>query len=135
MKLIDVILISLYFHFTKMKDKGRQVVPWFSTCVAVSFFLAISGTLILKLILDKHLNDKNVAEITFLMVFMAFGILCFFVTKGYFFNSGKYMEIAEIYDNTYSAQQKLLYKIFSISILLIIPFVLGFAVWWVAKPI
>lgn len=134
-KLIDILLISLYLHFIKMKDNGRQVVPWFSTCVAVSFFIAISATLLLKLILGANLNDKNICKIVFLIAFLVVGILCFFVTKNYLFSGEKHMHLSDIYINSYSIQKRLFYKIFAISILIIIPFILGFIVWLTAKPI
>jgi len=135
MKLIDKILISLYLHFTKMKDEGRQVVPWFSTCVAVSFFVAISGTLVLKLILGADLTEKKIPEFIFLAAFFFVGVLCFFIIKNYLFTSEKHINLSEIYISTYSTQERLFYKICAISVLLIVPFVLGFLVWLTAKPI
>jgi len=134
MKLIDMMLVSLYLHFVGMKDKGRSVVPWFSTCVAISLFMAISGGLVLKLIMGPYFNNK-IAEPAFLAAFLLVGVLCFFSIKIYFFNSGKHIDLSEIYIKKYSSKKRFLYKAFSISILLILPLILGFIIWLKAKPI
>jgi len=127
-------IVSLYLHFVRMKDKGRNVVPWFSTCVAISLFMALSGGLVLKLIMGSYFNDK-ISEPAFLAGFLFVGVLCFFSIKIYFFDGGKHIDLSEMYIKKYSSKKRFLYKAFSISILLIIPLILGFIIWLNAKPI
>ena len=135
MKIINIMLTSLYLHFLKMKDRGRRVIPWFSTCVAMSFFITITVTFIVKLIGGENMNKYNLSTGVFDSVFMLIGILCFFFIKSYFFDSKRYLYLSESYLKNYSSQKRLLYKIFTLTILIVSPFLLGFLIWLYAKPL
>jgi hypothetical protein len=65
-----------------MRERGRQVVPWFQTCVAISLFVAITSTMLSKVILG---DSWKLSESIFLIVFMGTGLICFFLIKQYFF--------------------------------------------------
>ena len=133
MSLADIFLISIYLHFNKMKETGRQVVPWFSTCSAISFFAAISGALALKLLLGEKYNGE-ISQSAALIGFVTLGCLCFFIVKSYFFNSGRHLDLSVKYLEDYSSQKRLLYKILSIGFILLVPICFGFIIWLNAKP-
>jgi hypothetical protein len=135
MNLIDIFLTSLYLHFIKMKDKGRQVVPWFSTCVAVSFFAAITGGLAVKLILYNGRDTKNISEGPFIVVFLIVGLISFVSIKSYYFSGEKHIISSEVYLGKFSDRKKSAITMFSILFLLMLPFAFGFFVWLTSKPI
>jgi hypothetical protein len=128
-RLIDLFFVSIYSHFLAMRERGRNIIPWFQTDVAISLFLAISIAMFAKVIFGGSFNQKNVSEITFLMIFMLTGVICFFSIKHYFFDSGRHIKTSEIYLVKYSSKKKLLIKTISIFTLLIIPVILGYIIY------
>jgi hypothetical protein len=133
MKVMDLFLISIYTHFCEMKERGRQVVPWFQTAFAISLFSAISGFLVVKLFFGNTFNNQTVPESSFLAAFLLIGCLCFFLIKRYLFDSQKNIVLSEKYVQEYSSQKRLQIKVISISAFLLIPILLGFAIWFRAR--
>ena len=102
MKIIDIILTSLYDHFCRMQKRGRKINPWFQTCSSLAFITIIPFTLLLKIIFNKSLDFKQIPEYCFILLFLTFGICVFFLVKGYYFKNNKHIKLMEIYIKKYS---------------------------------
>ncbi|QEC71856.1 hypothetical protein FSB73_09450 [Arachidicoccus ginsenosidivorans] len=126
--LIDLFLTSLYWHFLLMKKRGRKVYPWFATCSSLAIYIPIIATLIIRTIFGEVLF-KDMPEYLFLLIFLFFGAVVFFVVKSYFFNSGKYLKVMEIFFNKYSDLKRRRIKNFIICILLISPYIPILILW------
>ncbi len=129
MSKIDLFLTSIYIHFCSMKDRGRQIVPWFQTCFAIALFFSISITMIFKIIGGSSINRANLPESIFLFIFILIGLITFYLVKHYFFFMDKHLTLSRIYVEMYSLRKRGLIKILSISILVIFPFFCGFVMW------
>lgn len=134
MKLFDIFLISIYLHFCAMKEKGRQIVPWFQTATAIALFASISVTLCIKLVFGSALQKNNLSETVFICGFMLAGAIFFFSIKQYLFSSDRHLTLSQEYLNKYAEKQRHRYKILSISLVLAVPSLLGYFVWLTAKP-
>ena len=132
-KIVDIFLVSIYLHFCRMKDKGKEIIPWFQTLVALVLFTSISIVLILKLIIGDSLNKAMLPQLTFVLAFILVSAVFFFSIKYYFFDTGKYLTLSQQYMDTNTSKQRMYYKVFSIALLLILPVSLGFLVWLNAK--
>lgn len=135
MKLFDIFLISIYLHFCAMKEKGRQIVPWFQTVTAITLFASIAGTFCIKLLSGTYLQKNNLSEITFITGFMIISAVFFFGIKKYLFSSGRHLKLSQEFVNTYSVKQRHAYKILSIGFVLAVPIILGYLIWLTAKPL
>jgi hypothetical protein len=100
----DKVLMALYLHFAKMKEDGRSVVPWFSTCTAAAFFIAIVTSMIAKLIIGSTTTDF--ATSAFLIGIIAVGFLSFFVVKSYLFKNNRHIKLSQVYIDTYTSRQR-----------------------------
>ena len=135
MNLLDIFLISIYLHFHQMKEKGRQIIPWFQTVTAITLFLSIGGVLAIKLIIGDRLRKDNLSELVFLIGFMVFAGLFFWGIKQYFFNSGKHLTLTQKYIDSFSEKTRYFHKVVSIAFILFVPTLLGYLVWLKAKPL
>lgn len=98
MKFDGIIVSAVYNHFYKMKEKGRNVVPWFQTVFVLSLALTITITLIVKICLDyfnKGYYQLDIKEPFFLLAFIFSGGIFFFMFKKIYFNSGKHLTLIE----------------------------------------
>lgn len=94
MKLDGIIVSTTYNHFYKMKQKGRNVVPWFQTVFVLSLAFTMTITLIVKICLDylnKGYYQFKIKEPLFLVAFVSCGSIIFFMLKKIYFNSGKHL--------------------------------------------
>lgn len=135
MKLFDIFLISIYLHFCAMKERGRQIIPWFQTATAIALFASIAITLCIKLVFGSALQKDNLSETAFICGFMLAGVVIFFSIKQYLFSSGRHLTLSQEYLNIYSEKKRRMYKILSIGMVLAVPSLLGYFVWLVAKPL
>ena len=135
MKLLDIFLICIYLHFCAMKEKGRQVVPWFQTAIAITLFGSIAGTFCIKLLLGDMLQRNNLSETAFITGFTIISVVLFFGIKKYLFTAGRHLSLSQEFLNTYNYKRQHLYKILSIGLVLAMPVILGFLVWLTAKPL
>ena len=133
MNFFDKVLIGLYLHFTKMKEDGRSVVPWFSTCTAAAFFIAIVTSMIAKLIIGSTTTDFAMSA--FLIGIIAVGFLSFFGVKAYLFNNERNIELSQVYIETYTSRQRLFFSSAVLFVIIITPFILMFFVWLADKPL
>lgn len=118
-----------------MKDRGRQIVPWFQTSIAITLFMAISAVLAIKLLFGENLNGNTLSELTFIPGFLLGGGVCFFSIKRYFFDNGKYLTLSEKYVNRFTPQKRLVHKTVSILLIIAVPVFLGYLLWLNAKPL
>jgi hypothetical protein len=130
MKIIDLFLVSIYLHFCKMRDRGRKVIPWFQTLTSISLFFAITIAFLVKVCLGKNFNNQTAPEGAFILGFLIVGAICFFSTKRYFFKNERYLKLSEVYMEKYSERERRHIKIRSILFIMIIPFILGFLIWF-----
>ncbi|WP_143014107.1 hypothetical protein [Mucilaginibacter pineti] len=112
-----------------MKERGRQVVPWFQTSFAIALFVAISGAMFAKVIAGDLINKDSLPESVFLIIFSILGFGVFFLIKFYFFDSEKHLMLSEIYLKNYSPKRRLIIKATSIGLLFLIPLLLGSIMW------
>jgi hypothetical protein len=133
MNFFDKVLIGLYLHFAKMKEDGRSVVPWFSTCAAAAFFIAIVASMIAKLIVGSTTTDFAMS--VFLIGIIAVGFLSFFIVKGYLFTNNRHIELSQGYIDTYTSRQRSFFSSAVLFVIIITPFILMFFVWLADKPL
>jgi hypothetical protein len=124
MNFIDIFLTTLYAHFSSMQQRGRKVIPWLHTTFIVALDLTICCVSIANIIKPFHPKER-----VFLPVFVALGLLFFFVIKRYYFDSKKNIQLMEQYQNMYSSRKKLFLKILVLAIYSLIPFFLLFVIW------
>lgn len=128
----DKVLMALYLHFAKMKEDGRSVVPWFSTCTAAAFFITIVTSMIAKLIIGSTTTDFAMSA--FLIGIIAVGFLSFFVVKSYLFKNNRNKELSRVYIDTYTSRQRSFFSSAVVFVIIITPFILMFFVWLADKP-
>lgn len=125
--LIDHLIVSvLYKHFYEMKQRGRNVIPWFQTVVVLSFSIVIFCLLFALCILElmnKGKYEIKIAEVYFLAILMGFVIIIFVLIKKYYFNSNKFIDFLEELNSLPINKQKL-YKVFVLITLIALPFLL-----------
>jgi hypothetical protein len=129
MNILDLFLTSIYLHFCKMKEGGRQVVPWFNACFAIALFVAIAGSMLTKVIAGDSINQTSLPESVFLIVFAIVGVSVFFMIKIYFFDSGKHLILSKEFSEYYPSKRRMLIKTLSIGVLFLIPLLLGVIMW------
>jgi hypothetical protein len=128
MRLVDIFLTIVYDHYYSMQKKGRRVVPWLHTSFLVALLLTICLTCIVDIVQRIHLK-----ETIFLPAFIAVYLFFFFFIKRYYFDSGKNLILLERYLEQYSPKRRLYLKVIVLTVCCIIPFLLGFIIWFKAK--
>jgi len=121
MKILDMFLVTIYLHFFKMKEKGRNIVPWFQTCVSLGMVFAISFALLIKVVFEGSINKKSIPEWLFLLGFMSFAGLVFFLVKIYFFKKNRHLDLITTFLKRYSDSERKLIKIVSVGFLIFLP--------------
>jgi hypothetical protein len=94
LKIDSLIIAVLYNHFYQMKIKGRKVIPWFQTVTVLSFLFVVLAVLIffiISMLINKGHYQISFSETTFLIVFMALLILCFFLIKKTYFDTNRHL--------------------------------------------
>ncbi|QEC71853.1 hypothetical protein FSB73_09435 [Arachidicoccus ginsenosidivorans] len=121
MKIIDIFLVTIYLHFLKMKENGRNIVPWFQTCVSLGMVFSISFALLIKVVFEGSINKKSIPEWLFLLGFMSFAGLIFFLVKLYFFKKNRHLDLISTFLKRFSDSKRKLIKIVSVGFLIILP--------------
>ncbi|RYU89581.1 hypothetical protein EWM62_14795 [Mucilaginibacter terrigena] len=116
-----------------MKEDGRSVVPWFSTCIAAAFFTAVVTSMIAKLMIGSTTTDFAMSA--FLIGIIAVGLLSFFGVKAYLFNNERNIKISQVYIDTYTNRQRSFFSSIVVTVIIITPFILMFLVWLTDKPL
>jgi len=106
MTAIDLFLVSIYFHYIKMKQSGRNVIPWFATCGLMAISMPVTISIIIKMFLKDNFGGENFSETIFLIFFILFGTIIFFITKKYFFQNEKHIRTLNKYINNYSEKRR-----------------------------
>jgi len=121
---IDKIIVTVIFlHFNKMKEKGRKIIPWFQTVAILSFLMVVLALLLTLILINLSGNfSAHIDETYFLVGFIACIIILFFVIKGYYFDSGKYISNIEEFTSRYSLKKQLKIKAFILTAVCIVPF-------------
>lgn len=116
-----------------MRDRGRNVIPWLHTCFLISLIITMSLVLLIDLVIfngqfrNAHMSEKN-----FLIIYLIVQISIFFLLKRYYFDAGRHIKLSGEYLKLYSAEKRTFFKTISIIICLLIPFLLGFIIWYKA---
>jgi hypothetical protein len=133
--MINIFLISLYFHFNNMKQRGRKVIPWFQTC----FLVALSGSfcilLACRLIFFHNQGKLHFSTVPIFICSLICGAVIFLFVRKYFFISNRHIEFGQKYLIDYSEKQRNRYKWYSILACILGPLMLGYFVWLDAAPI
>ena len=130
MTALDTLIVILYDHFFRMREKGRKVVPWLQTV----YVMALEGVILSSLLwimtyrIIAHNNKMPISELPFLSTFVLLGLTYFFLIKRIFFDSGKHLKLYDEYLRFSNKKQKVL-KIIALSVFLAIPFILLFVLW------
>src|SRR4051812_40485186 len=89
MSWIENFLTTIYLHFLRQKERGRNVVPWLMTC----FIVALSGGLVIAMlsavVLDFTTAFHKPPTSIIMCVYGIAGIVLFILTKSRFFSSGQ----------------------------------------------
>ena len=130
MTALDTLIVILYDHFFRMREKGRKVVPWLQTV----YVMALEGVILSSLLwiltyrIIGHNNEMPISELPFLSAFVLLGLAYFFLIKKIYFDSGKHLKLYDQYLK-FSIQKQKVLKIISLLVFLTIPFILLFFVW------
>lgn len=126
MRFDAIIIAVLYNHFNKMKQKGRNVIPWFQTVSVLSFAVIILLLLLVFISFSIMFNGKfdiSISETYFLVSFMLSIVGVFFIIKKYYFDTKKYADFCDVFKSLAVKKQKQ-YTIIVLSILCLLPFIL-----------
>jgi hypothetical protein len=134
MAALDTLIVILYDHFFRMREKGRQVVPWLQTVYAIALEGVILSSLlwIMTYRIIARNNKMPISELPFLSAFVLLGLTYFFLIKRVYFDSGKHLKLYDEYLKFPNKKQKVL-KIIVLSVFLAIPFILLFVLWLLDK--
>lgn len=94
MGMMGLLIGVLYNHFFKMKERGRNVVPWVNTSFVLSLEITILIVFLVKLLMDiinRGYYQIRISEPVFIGIFILLLILFFFLIKGLYFNTGKHL--------------------------------------------
>ena len=130
MTALDTLIVILYDHFFRMREKGRKVIPWLQTV----YVMALEGVILSSLLwimsyrIIVHNNEMPISELSFLLAFVLLGLTYFFLIKRIYFDSAKHLKLYDEYLKFSNKKQRFL-KAISLSIFLAIPFILLFVLW------
>ncbi len=85
MNLVDIIIITFYYHFFQRQQKDRQVIPWFNTCVTISLGITMTISLAINLIIPDLFRSYVISEWFFILMFLFLGGVIIFILKKFFF--------------------------------------------------
>jgi pilus assembly protein TadC len=126
MKLDAIIISTMYNHFYKMKERGRNVIPWFQTASVLSLLVTMLLTLLIKIgmdFLNKGYYQLNIKEPLFLIGFISTLILSFLLIKKFYFDNEKHIIFYKEF-NQLSNQKKTTYSVVVILTTILLPFLL-----------
>lgn len=134
MKLIPIIIGALYDHFYKMKEKGRKVVPWLQTTFVCSMELTFLIFLLGKNIAQnwRTAPSGNINEPVLLIFILGTWTFLFFLIKMRYFDTEKFIGYYSSFIQLPDKKRRT-YKILVIGSFIVVPFLLGYKVWYDAK--
>lgn len=132
MRVDKIIIAVLYNHFVRMKDNGRRIVPWFQTCVALTFELTILITLLVFITLALiHKVDSflEIKEQYFILCFIVILIFFFQTVKKIYFTSEKYVNCIGEFESKYSKETRKTISIIVLVASCLFPFLFVYALY------
>lgn len=124
MRVDFIIIAALYNHFYKMKQKGRNVVPWFQTVSVLAFSIVLLLFLIFLIFMEIWNNGIytiRANKFYFIIIFMGSVILIFFLIKTYYFDSNKNLTYIDKF-NSISKKKQHMYTFLVLFALSTLPF-------------
>jgi len=132
MNLLNLFIINIYSYYSKRRDEGKKIIPWFQTCISIALVTAICVPLILKFAFGKWLSPYDKSESIFMTFFLSLGIIIFFTVKYFYFNKGKHIIGMDEYLKSYTINQRKKSIIISLSILILLPILLCLLIYFQA---
>ena|GEM_PF-2844181 len=129
-----VIIAALYDHFYKMREKGRQVVPWVQTVFVCALEANLLTFMIGKNLLQVlHLSSSgHFSDGVFVVFFGLTGIAYFFIIKRLYFDTQKFTGYYEDFLQL-PERKRTIYKMLVLGSFIIIPFLMVWKIWYDAK--
>ena len=130
MNWFSIIVAALYDHFYSMSLKRKRVVPWFQTASSIALEAMMISALIAYIVYGYFTDGRKLLIPVYLYVVV--GVAYFFIIKFSLFDNGKFLKFYEQF-RQYSNNKRRVLKTIVLVLLMLIPFLLGFKIWYDAK--